>query len=33
MNPASELFLAGGRWFQLYAGEIIDIGMGSGVAA
>lgn len=26
MNPASELFLAGGRWFQLYAGEIIDIG-------
>jgi hypothetical protein len=26
MNPASKLFLAGGRWFQLYAGEIIDIG-------
>lgn len=26
MNPASELFLDGGRWFQLYAGEIIDIG-------
>lgn len=33
MNPASALFLAGGRWFQLYAGEIIDIGMESGVAA
>jgi hypothetical protein len=26
LNPASKLFLAGGRWFQLYAGEIIDIG-------
>jgi len=24
MNPATENFLAGGCWFQLYAGEIID---------
>lgn len=24
MNPVSEEFLAGGRWFQMYAGEIID---------
>ncbi|NUP15424.1 MAG: hypothetical protein HOZ81_04835 [Streptomyces sp.] len=24
MNPVSEQFLAGGRWFQMYAGEIID---------
>lgn len=24
MNPASRDFLAGGQWFQLYAGEIID---------
>ncbi|MEU3613409.1 hypothetical protein ABZ725_13995 [Streptomyces sp. NPDC006872] len=24
MNPATEDFLAGGHWFQLYAGEIID---------
>ncbi|MFK4869045.1 hypothetical protein ACI3K4_27905 [Streptomyces sp. CSMPJR101] len=24
MNPVSKQFLAGGRWFQLYAGEIID---------
>lgn len=24
MNPATEEFLAGGCWFQLYAGEIID---------
>ncbi|WP_411078469.1 hypothetical protein [Streptomyces sp. cmx-10-25] len=24
MNPATEDFLAGGCWFQLYAGEIID---------
>ena len=26
MNPATECLLAGGHWFQLYAGEIIDIG-------
>jgi hypothetical protein len=25
MNPTTENFLAGGHWFQLYAGEIIDI--------
>lgn len=24
MNPASDRFLAGGCWFQLHAGEIID---------
>lgn len=24
MNPATEKFLDGGCWFQLYAGEIID---------
>ncbi|WP_369274452.1 hypothetical protein AB5J55_35035 [Streptomyces sp. R11] len=24
MNPATEEQLAGGRWFQMYAGEIID---------
>ena len=24
MNPVSAEFLAGGRWFQMYAGEIID---------
>ncbi|MFD5294719.1 hypothetical protein ACFWJU_05880 [Streptomyces mutabilis] len=24
MNPATKNFLAGGCWFQLYAGEIID---------
>lgn len=24
MNPATRKFLAGGQWFQLYAGEIID---------
>jgi hypothetical protein len=24
MNPATEDFLAGGHWFQLYGGEIID---------
>ncbi|MFF7308102.1 hypothetical protein [Streptomyces sp. NPDC008137] len=24
MNPATKEQLAGGRWFQLYAGEIID---------
>jgi hypothetical protein len=24
MNPVSEEFIAGGRWFQMYAGEIID---------
>lgn len=24
MNPATKDFLAGGCWFQLYAGEIID---------
>jgi hypothetical protein len=24
MNPATDRFLAGGCWFQLYAGEIID---------
>jgi hypothetical protein len=24
MNPSTERFLAGGQWFQLYAGEIID---------
>ena len=24
MNPVTEQFLAGGRWFQMYAGEIID---------
>ncbi|MFD8008153.1 hypothetical protein [Streptomyces mirabilis] len=24
MNPATKDFLAGGQWFQLYAGEIID---------
>lgn len=24
MNPASMEFLAGGQWFQMYAGEIID---------
>lgn len=24
MNPATKKFLAGGCWFQLYAGEIID---------
>lgn len=24
MNPITEEFLAGGRWFQMYAGEIID---------
>lgn len=24
MNPATEKFLDGGQWFQLYAGEIID---------
>lgn len=24
MNPATDDFLAGGCWFQLYAGEIID---------
>ncbi|MEU9470504.1 hypothetical protein AB0D78_28570 [Streptomyces avermitilis] len=26
MNPATEDFLAGGHWFQLYGGEIIDNG-------
>jgi len=26
MNPATEQHLAGGHWFQLYAGEIIDNG-------
>lgn len=25
MNPATEEFLDGGQWFQLYAGEIIDM--------
>lgn len=25
MTEASKLFLAGGQWFQLYAGEIIDM--------
>lgn len=25
MNPAVEEFLAGGQWFQMYAGEIIDM--------
>lgn len=25
MNPATEKFLSGGQWFQLYAGEIIDM--------
>lgn len=24
MNPTTEDFLAGGQWFQLYAGEIVD---------
>lgn len=24
MNPATKRFLAGGQWFQLYAGEIVD---------
>jgi hypothetical protein len=24
MNPATKKQLSGGRWFQLYAGEIID---------
>lgn len=24
MTPVSEEFLAGGRWFQMFAGEIID---------
>lgn len=24
MNPATKDFLAGGQWFQLYGGEIID---------
>lgn len=24
MNPATKDFLAGGQWFQMYAGEIID---------
>jgi len=24
MNPSTECFLAGGQWFQLYGGEIID---------
>jgi hypothetical protein len=24
MNPAAREFLAGGQWFQLYAGEIVD---------
>jgi hypothetical protein len=24
MNPVSDNFLAGGQWFQLYGGEIID---------
>lgn len=24
MNPATQKFLAGGQWFQLFAGEIID---------
>lgn len=24
MNPATKDFLAGGQWFQLFAGEIID---------
>ncbi|MFD5566579.1 hypothetical protein [Streptomyces cadmiisoli] len=26
MNPATDDFLSGGQWFQLYAGEIIDNG-------
>lgn len=26
MNPATTDFLAGGQWFQLYAGEIVDNG-------
>jgi hypothetical protein len=26
MNPATDRFLAAGCWFQLYGGEIIDIG-------
>jgi len=25
MNPATKEFLNGGQWFQLYAGEIIDM--------
>lgn len=25
MNPATERFLEGGQWFQLYGGEIIDM--------
>jgi hypothetical protein len=25
MNPATEKFLEGGQWFQLYGGEIIDM--------
>lgn len=25
MNPASRNFLAGGQWFQLFGGEIIDM--------
>lgn len=25
MNPATEQFLSGGQWFQMYAGEIIDM--------
>lgn len=25
LNPASEMFLAGGQWFQLWEGEIITI--------
>jgi hypothetical protein len=28
MNPATEEFLAGGQWFQLHAGEIIDMSPG-----
>lgn len=25
MNPASEEFLRGGQWFQLFAGQIVDM--------